>query len=397
VLRQSRVISNWKRDALIAPNIIFAVYPQNNTATVSRLRTFLSHIAAPLFWFAIAFTGLPYAAWGQDRGIYETEAETPVPVAKDPLEGLSIGVTADYLPPVYFDLTDGIFNAQVCYSTPQGKRICVTKSRVRGVRYYTVKPGTLAWQAQIFVASVNGGWQKQHWCGGSLIAENWILTAAHCTRDGAKAMHDVRVRLGAFDLAAGDGAVFRIDRVIVHANYIRGQKPHDIAMLHIVPDRRPSNAPVYRFAPITPKAPLRTGIERLLVGQEVRTSGWGRSTYKGTLLQQLGETKLKLMAHQQCKAIYGDKYSDRALCAYAPGTDSCEGDSGGPLTQLPGDRDLSKVMLVGIVSFGRGCAERGVPGVYTRVEDYYDWIQAAKKRTESFYRLPDPVTPLRAR
>jgi secreted trypsin-like serine protease len=310
---------------------------------------------------------------------------------RDPLFGLPITVRPDYLPPVIEYL---LFNDKVCFRISQTKRRCRGgPPKKMGVRYYNVRPGVLAWQAQIYVASVRGGWQNQHWCGGSLIGGNWVLTAAHCTRDGAGAMHDVRVRLGAYDLAAGDGAVYKIDRVIVHAGYKRHEKPNDIAMIHIVPDRQRARTPIYRIAPITPMAPPTNGMEMLKVGQQVRTTGWGRTSYKGLLMQQLGETKLDLMANEQCKTIYGEKYSDRALCAYSPGTDSCEGDSGGPLTL---GNDIAKLKLVGIVSFGRGCAESGIPGVYTRVEAYYDWIQAAKKRTDRFIRLPDPAPFQRA-
>jgi secreted trypsin-like serine protease len=318
------------------------------------------------------------------------EPDALATVDHDPLDGLPITVTPDYLPHMILDLGWG--DTSACYLNRRGARICRLEPRKMGVRYYIVLPGTLAWQAQIFVASVKGGWQNQHWCGGSLIGDSWILTAAHCTRDGAGTMNDVRVRLGAFDLAAGDGAIYRIDRVIVHAGYNRGEKPNDIAMLHIVPGQRAATAPVYKIAAIQPQRPSNNGLERLQIGQQVRTSGWGRTSYQGVLMQKLGETKLSLMANQKCKAIYGEKFSDRALCAYAPGTDSCEGDSGGPLTQLPRDRDIRNVRLIGIVSFGRGCAEPGVPGVYTRVESYYDWIQDAKTRTDRFFRLPDPVT-----
>ncbi len=351
---------------------------------------------------AMAVGGLPSAvsAQGSDAG---GSSGLPPPDAladtdSDSLEGMPITVTSDYLPPVSLNLRSG--DTEACYLNRRSKHICrdgPLERKKMGVRYYIVKPGTLAWQAQIFVASVRGGWQNQHWCGGSLIDGNWILTAAHCTRDGAGAMNDVRVRLGAFDLATGDGSIYRIDRVIVHANYTRGEKPNDIAMLHIVPDQRPGPTPVYRIAAIPVVQPSNNGLERLQIGQPVRTSGWGRTSYKGALMEKLGETKLRLMANQQCKAIYGEKFSDRALCAYAPGTDSCEGDSGGPLTILPGDRDIRKARLIGIVSFGRGCAEAGVPGVYTRVESYFDWIQEAKKRTDLFYRLPEPVTHNTAR
>lgn len=325
---------------------------------------------------------------------YRSSAD-PLVLDPDPQAGQPIDTRPDAVPPVGDIASE---DDKVCYRIGSGEmRLCKRgpiSNVAAGVNYYQIEPGTLPWQAQTFVQSVSGDWQRQHWCGGSSIGGGWILTAAHCTRDGAGAMHDVRVRLGAFDLAKGDGAIYRIDRVIVHADYQRGNKPNDIALLHVVPERRPRVAPVYRIASIPLSAPATGSGERLRIGQNVHTSGWGRTSYKGKLRETLGETQLKLTANAQCKALFGDKFSNRALCAYAPGTDSCEGDSGGPLTEgyAPKDR-----RLIGIVSFGRGCAQPGIPGVYTRVDAYFDWIQMAKLQTGRFVRLPDPVTRQSAR
>lgn len=109
-------------------------------------------------------------------------------------------------------------------------------------------------------------------------------------------------------------------------------------------------------------------------GENVTVSGWGvMSEGEGTISNVLNAVDIPIVSNEECKVAYGQRVNQDHVCAGLAqgGKDSCQGDSGGPLFRKRGGQSE----LVGIVSFGYGCAQANTPGVYTKVSHYIDWIE----------------------
>ncbi|XP_015739355.1 transmembrane protease serine 5 isoform X2 [Coturnix japonica] len=221
-------------------------------------------------------------------------------------------------------------------------------------------PGRWPWQV-----SVSHG--SRHRCGGSVLAPRWIVTAAHCVHSYRRSASGWMVRAGVTRGSAKQEAGLPVERVISHPLYNDNSMDYDIALMKL---RVPLN-----FSDTIGALCLLPSHQDLLPGTPCWVSGWGYTRPdQAQLTEMLKEALVPLISTQRCNSscMYAGELTARMLCAgYPQGKiDACQGDSGGPLVC----QDELAWRLVGIVSWGRGCAEPNHPGVYTNVAQLLPWI-----------------------
>nr|XP_023023062.1 complement C1r subcomponent-like [Leptinotarsa decemlineata] len=227
-----------------------------------------------------------------------------------------------------------------------------------------------------FMAAIGFNTTDQPWrCGGTLISERYVLTAAHCTFTSDAGPPSV-VRLGELDLSTDkDGSEHRdyaVSKVVLHPEYEYPWKYNDIALLKTY-----SKVIFTKF--IRPACLYtRTDIE---YNTGVAT-GWGRTDFAGENSDRLMAVTLNIFENERCYRTYQSNkdlpkgITSSMLCAgeLKGGKDTCQGDSGGPLL-ITKEGNQCKFYIVGITSFGKSCGQVNTPAIYTRVSEYIPWIE----------------------
>ncbi|KAL5287680.1 epsilonTry family protein [Megaselia abdita] len=198
-----------------------------------------------------------------------------------------------------------------------------------------------------------------HFCGGSLYRTNVVVTAAHCLQNIAASQ--ITVRLGSTSRTSG-GVVKTVSSFKNHPSYSGSTHAYDIAIVRL--SSAVATSSTIKTLALATSAPA--------AGTSAVVTGWG-TTKEGasTLPTTLQQLTVKIVSRAQCASGtygYGSQIKATMICGYNAGKDSCQGDSGGPL--VAGGR------LVGVVSWGYGCARVGYPGVYADVADLRSWVEA---------------------
>lgn len=207
----------------------------------------------------------------------------------------------------------------------------------------------------------------RHFCGGSLIAKRWVLTAAHCVRPGQESRLQIVAGLHDRSETTGSQAI-NVVRIVNHPLYGNSaiDMDYDFSLVELESDA------VHDPIPLNASAlDIRDGDEETAIPSV--TAGWGSTREGGQLPTILQKVTVPLVSAETCGKAYPGEITDRMICAGLTqgGKDSCQGDSGGPLfVRDHQDRPL----LVGVVSWGYGCARPNRYGVYSRVDSVNDWI-----------------------
>ncbi|XP_063371656.1 trypsin-like [Cydia amplana] len=212
-------------------------------------------------------------------------------------------------------------------------------------------------------------------CGGTIISENFILTAGHCTF--APRIGDVTtVKVGLLRMTEDvpSRREHRVKRIIKHPQYKAPSKYHDIALLE-------TETPII----LGPNAiPACLDIGETVDDSRAAATGWGHNKSLGEVLDVLQKVTLQKFTPQECTEKFRNVrhltqgYDERTQICYGDHEekkDTCQGDSGGPL-QINNARIHCMYTVIGVTSFGKYCGQVGRPGMYTRVSHYASWIES---------------------
>lgn len=238
------------------------------------------------------------------------------------------------------------------------------------------------WQVSVQMQPQFGG---AHFCGGTIIGEEWILTAAHCVvhenQQGNIIYLDpsqIRIRAGFTAMSSGQGTHYNVSEIVINPFYEPESSitNFDLALIRV---SSPLNLELETKAKVGLVTQDDAAAGLTDPGEMVKVSGWGRLSSGGPMPNILQAIEVPIVHRNQTNYPPSWITSDMII-AGAPGQDACQGDSGGPMVVADGE---GWYKVAGVVSWGVSCGQAGYPGVYARVSYFENWISEQ-------IMMPDP-------
>ncbi|NMP33567.1 serine protease [Thalassotalea sp. M1531] len=224
-----------------------------------------------------------------------------------------------------------------------------------------------------YQASVQGT-DGYHFCGGSIVASDMILTAAHCLEGVNGENPNMQVRVGTNKLSGNEGETIAVAKTYTNQEYPNLSK--DVAILKLEKAITHQNTQIVN---LVDQSFVDANIQ---AGTALTVSGWGTLSSGGQSPDKLMEVSVPFVTNEVCNSseAYGGQVQDTEMCAGLKegGKDSCQGDSGGPLVF----EKNNEYYQVGVVSWGDGCAAENKYGVYGDVAKLRTWIDSAMSGNE---------------
>ncbi|XP_078389851.1 serine protease 1-like [Cetorhinus maximus] len=229
------------------------------------------------------------------------------------------------------------------------------------------KPGDWPWQVSLRKGGV-------HFCGGSILSQWWVLTAAHCVQRSRA--EQISVESGAIELGYHNAQRYQVAKIIIHEQYNRSTFDNDIGMLQLKTSIAFGGDQMPVLLPLSDSFDIKAWAPCFVIG-------WGRTRHekRPVILQ---EVEVELIDWHSCRKWMAGITSNMLCAGYEEGgRDACQGDSGGPL--MCEGMNSEAWIQIGIVSWGNGCGESLSPGVYTLLSNYIEWLEATAEQTEKPY------------
>lgn len=223
-----------------------------------------------------------------------------------------------------------------------------------------------SWPWQVVMCSGGSTTSCRLRCGGSIIDNKHILTAAHCVQRISPS--SITIKVGAHQYTDRTRQ-HRVARIIEHPSYESpGRFSNDAAILELAEEIEFSDTVSPVCLPAADNGNTNAGN-----GNSAFVTGWGSIRQNGPISRTLQQVIVPFVTNEQCEDAYGSVVDGTMVCLgniEQGGKDSCQGDSGGPVVKKTNGRYYQ----YGVVSFGNGCALAGFPGVYARVTTFCDFV-----------------------
>ncbi|XP_005187799.1 trypsin [Musca domestica] len=200
---------------------------------------------------------------------------------------------------------------------------------------------------------------RYHTCGGSIINQRTVITAAHCL--ASTSASSLKVHVGEKAKKVIDGLIYEVLNTHYHPLWTAETQDYDVGLVRI--------DGLFVYTPSVQPIKLASLKTKIKEGSYATVLGWGYTNAWGPPAEQLRMAQVPIVKQSTCNRRMGGLITKRMICAgfKSGGVDACQMDSGGPL--------VYKDVLIGIVSWGVGCAQRKKPGVYARVTELLPWIE----------------------